>query len=264
MPLISITHPLFHATILTQGAQLIEWTPTGSDPVLWSSDISHFTNGKPFRGGIPICWPWFGKSRTPAHGFARILPWELIAREDRDEEVHLTFRLTDTHFTHELWNHPFTLTLQMKLGTTCEITLDIDAPIETTGALHTYVYTADITHASITGLGDHYIDSLQNALVCTAPITPLCINLAIDRIYTAPQSHSILTDTNRTLTVHHLGHSDVVVWNPWSQGTATITDMDDNDYRQMICIETARITQPLLPKNSLSLTLTSLNTNPVT
>ena len=64
---IKVEHPLFSATLLLQGAQLIEFTPNSrpknsgrQNNLLWLSDSVEYKQGKPLRGGIPICWPWFG------------------------------------------------------------------------------------------------------------------------------------------------------------------------------------------------------------
>jgi glucose-6-phosphate 1-epimerase len=243
--ILSIDHPLCKATILLQGAQLISWTPSGTSDILWSSDVSYYSARKAFRGGIPICWPWFGKAQTPAHGFARIMPWELISREDSQDGVHLEFQLTDTPQAREIWNHPFTLTLRMRLGSTCAVTLHIDAPVPTTGALHTYLATSDITQSSITGLGDSYIDSLQENTVISTTLSTLSIDNEVDRIYTHANRENILTTPEKTIHLLHEGYSDVVVWNPWIERSAEIADMDSEDYRQMVCIETARITKSI-------------------
>ncbi|MDO9208636.1 MAG: D-hexose-6-phosphate mutarotase [Sulfuricurvum sp.] len=253
--IIRIDHPLFRATILRQGAQLIEWTPAGMTPVLWSSNISCYQEGKAFRGGIPICWPWFGKAKSPAHGFARLMRWDLVKRDDSDNGVHLEFQLRDTPQTREIWPHPFTLVLQMHLGTTCEVRLHIDTPVPTTGALHTYLYTSDITHSFITGLGDCYRDSLQEHTLITTEEFTLQIRGEVDRIYTHPHSENTLATPEKTIRLTHQGHSDVVVWNPWQETSVAIADMNRNDYRHMVCIETARITTPLTSNSSLSLTI---------
>jgi glucose-6-phosphate 1-epimerase len=257
--ILHIDHPLCTAAILYQGGQLIQWSPTGQAPILWSSDLSHYSSGKAFRGGIPICWPWFGKVHSPAHGFARLMPWELVSREDKEDGVHLEFRLIDTPQTREIWPHPFTLILQMHLGTTCQIHLIIDAPLSTTGALHTYLCTSDISHTHVTGLGNTYIDSLQeNALITTEEST-LQIHSEVDRIYTHPQDENILTTPRHTLHLTHQGHSDVVVWNPWRERCEQIADMDPNDYHHMVCIETARITNPFENHDFLTLTLSTFS-----
>ena len=253
--ILNISHPLCRATILLQGAQLISWIPSGASEVLWSSDISHYTSDKAFRGGIPICWPWFGKAFSPAHGFARLMLWELVNRDDNTHGVDLEFQLTDTPQSRQIWPHSFTLLLQMHLGTTCEVQLYIQAPIPTTGALHTYLSTSDITHSAISGLGDFYINSLQENTLITAQESTLQIDSEVDRIYTHPQSENILTTPEKILYLTHQGHSDVVVWNPWIERSAEIADMEANDYRHMLCIETARISKPLFPSDTIGLAI---------
>lgn len=253
--ILNISHPLCRATILLQGAQLISWIPSGASEVLWSSDISHYSSDKAFRGGIPICWPWFGKAFSPSHGFARLMPWELISRDDSNSGVHLEFRLSDSPKTREIWPHPFTLTLQIHLGSTCEIQLNIDAPVPTTGALHTYLTTSDISHSTVSGLGDYYIDSLQKNTHVTTVESTLQIHSEVDRIYTHPQSENTLTTPKKTLQLSHQGQSDVVVWNPWIERSAEIADMEANDYRHMLCIETARISKPLFPSDTIGLAI---------
>jgi glucose-6-phosphate 1-epimerase len=251
--ILHINHPLFHATILLQGAQLISWIPAGASDIFWSSDISHYRMGKAFRGGIPICWPWFGKAHSPAHGFARLMPWELISRDEDAHGVRLEFQLTDTPKTREIWPHPFTLSLQMHLGITCSVTLHIDAPVPTTGALHTYLATSDITQSSITGLGDSYIDSLEENTVITPDASSLSIDREVDRIYTHSNSENILNTPEQTIHLTHEGHSDVVVWNPWIERSTEIADMNPDDYRHMICIETARVTKSFENRDSISI-----------
>lgn len=253
--ILHINHPLFHATILRQGAQLISWIPTGTTDIFWSSDISHYHSGKAFRGGIPICWPWFGKAHSPAHGFARIMPWELIKREDTTQCVILEFQLSETPQTLKIWPHPFTLTLRMTLSSSCCVTLHIDAPVPTTGALHTYLRTSDITQSSITGLGDFYLDSLQENTLITTQNPTLKIGEEVDRIYTHSHQENTLTTPEKTLRLTHDGYSDVVVWNPWISRSLQITDMDQDDYRRMVCIETARITKAFELNDTIGFTM---------
>lgn len=253
--ILHIDHPLCTATILYQGAQLISWIPTGSSDILWSSDISHYKIGKAFRGGIPICWPWFGKAHSPAHGFARLLPWHLTCREDTPECVILEFQLSETAETLKIWSHPFTLTLHMRLGATCSVTLRIDAPAPTTGALHTYLCTSDITHSSVTGLGEYYLDSLQDDTVITTEHSTLQIDREVDRIYTHANSENTLSTPKQTIHLAHEGYSDIVVWNPWIERSEQIADMASEDYRSMVCIETARISKVFTPKDSIGLSI---------
>src|SRR5271156_46096 len=67
------------ASIALQGAHAMTWQPRGQQPIIWLSDQAKFAPGKSIRGGVPVCWPWFGPHVTepkfPGHGFARTVPW---------------------------------------------------------------------------------------------------------------------------------------------------------------------------------------------
>lgn len=261
MTLIEIKHPLFQASILEQGAQIIHFQPAGAQPFLWSADLSTYCDGKPFRGGIPVCWPWFGKVQVPAHGFARIIPWELIDRDDNVDGVVLHWKLCDNQQTRAIWDYSFELNLQMRLGLTCELSLQITAPVETTGALHTYLYTDDVANAVISGLGNCYLDALDAHKLVQNNTNKLEINQTVDRIYLDSKVQNNLVDGWRNLCITHHSYSDVVVWNPWDAGAVTIPDMLDEDYRKMICIETARISKPFEIQDTLGLTIEEMKHN---
>ena len=80
LPRVSITSDQATAEIYLHGAHLTQWTPRGAKPVLFMSGKSWFEPNKPIRGGVPVCFPWFGpKPDSPAHGFARIRSWELVS-----------------------------------------------------------------------------------------------------------------------------------------------------------------------------------------
>jgi len=59
VPVVEITTPHASARIAVQGAQVLEWQPSGQQPVLWVSRAAVYQPGKGVRGGVPVCWPWF-------------------------------------------------------------------------------------------------------------------------------------------------------------------------------------------------------------
>src|SRR5512147_1784287 len=69
------------ALVYLQGAHVAHFQPRDGRPVLWMSAASRFESGKPLRGGVPVCFPWFGPKagspEAPMHGFARILRWSV-------------------------------------------------------------------------------------------------------------------------------------------------------------------------------------------
>lgn len=245
LPVIVVEHPQVRAAITLQGAHLISWQPQGEHPVLWLSDNTPFTENVAIRGGIPICFPWFGPVSEPNHGFARLLPWEFTSHSEDEKGVHLAFTLRDNAKTREQWPHEFTLIARFNLGKECHIELESHGDYSITSALHAYFQIGDIKQISISGLGETFIDKVNQGKIATQQ-GDLRFTDRTDRIYTQPQAISKIHDPelHRTIEIHHTHHSDVVSWNPGAELSHTIADMTDDGYKTFVCVETARINQP--------------------
>ena len=73
IPVLTLNHPVGSARIALQGAQLLNWQPKGAEQdIFWLSEIEPFTQGVAIRGGVPLCYPWFGGVKQPSHGTARL------------------------------------------------------------------------------------------------------------------------------------------------------------------------------------------------
>lgn len=255
LPLIAIQHPLCQAIVSLQGAQLVSWTPTKEQrPILWLSEKAMFYPMKGIRGGIPICWPWFGRVHSPSHGFARLLDWILISLEENQEGIKLQLGLRDSEKTHALWMHPFDATVTLHLGKKAFIELSYRGHFKSTAALHTYVNISNIENTPVSGLGRHF----QEARISTqldAPHDTQTFYQAIDRIYTRPETISYIHDSDRIIKITHHNASDVVIWNPWREGAEKIEDMTAEGYKNMVCVETARINNPLVSTAEVPATL---------
>lgn len=245
LPVLVITHPKFRAAITLQGAHLLAWQPEGEEPVLWLSSESAFKPGVAIRGGVPICWPWFGPAGKPSHGFARNLPWELTSHHENDNGVELLLTLKDTAETQALWPHDFTLTARFKLGKECHIELESTGDFETTSALHAYFNVGDIDKVKVSGLGTHFIDKVDGGKPAEQQ-GDLTFKGQTDRIYTQAEPSSLIIDAafNRTLVVEHHHNCDVVAWNPGAELSVSMKDMADDSYKTMVCVETAAVTTP--------------------
>ncbi|MGW6867292.1 D-hexose-6-phosphate mutarotase [Streptomyces sp. NPDC054904] len=246
LPLVVVDHPGVRAAVTLQGAQVVGWQPTGAEPGLWLSEKTQWSAGRAVRGGVPLCWPWFGPAGSPSHGFARITTWELGAHEESTEGVRLTLTLRDSEETRALWPHPFTLVARIALGATCDIELEAHGDYETTAALHTYLRIGDIDAVTLTDLGERYTDNLLDARgEAEKELRPLG---RVERVYTEPVDLSLVHDEGlgRTIEVHHRHQSDVVVWNPGPELSHTMADLTDDGYRQFVCVETARLSRPLI------------------
>lgn len=246
LPAIVISHPKVRAAITLQGAHLIAWQPSGEKPVIWLSDKTPFSPGKAIRGGVPICWPWFGPAGEPAHGFARNQTWTLSAHDENDEGVILTFVLESNAQTKKLWPHDFTLFARFRLGQHCEIELEAHGDFEATAALHSYFTVADIAEVEVSGLGKTYIDKVENNVQGTSDGKQRYPG-RVDRIFTQAEDCSVIHDKagQRLIEVYHHHHSDVVTWNPGVELSCSMADMANDGYRTLVCVETARINTPL-------------------
>lgn len=249
LEVIVIDHPQVKASFALQGAHLLSWKPQGEDEALWLSGNTPFKNGVALRGGVPICWPWFGPAAQqglPAHGFARNLAWTLKAHNEDDNGVVLTFELHSSEASRQYWPHEFTLFARYKLGKTCEIELEAHGDFETTSALHTYFNVGDIHAVKVSGLGDRFIDKVNNAQEDALTDGVQTFPDRTDRVYLNPEACSVIHDSalNRTIEVIHHHHKNVVAWNPGPALSASMTDMPDDGYKTFVCVESACATTP--------------------
>ncbi|VTN97971.1 aldose 1-epimerase family protein YeaD [Klebsiella pneumoniae] len=249
LELIVIDHPQVKASVALQGAHLLSWKPAGEEEVLWLSNNTPFKQGVALRGGVPICWPWFGPSAQqglPSHGFARNLPWTLEGHDEDDSGVMLTFALQHSAETMKLWPHEFTLYARFKLGKTCEIELEAHGEFETTSALHSYFNVGDIAAVKVSGLGERYIDKVNNAEEGVLSNGVQTFPDRTDRVYLNADSCSVIHDDalNRTIDVVHHHQHNVVAWNPGPALSVSMGDMPDDGYKTFVCVETCCVTQP--------------------
>ncbi|WP_257265872.1 D-hexose-6-phosphate mutarotase [Endozoicomonas sp. ONNA2] len=243
LPILKIQSPKCEAAISLQGGHLLQFKPAGQQDVIWLSKKAIFSPGKAIRGGVPVCWPWFGPVSTP--GFARISAWQLLDHGEHEQAVTIRLKLNACEQTREIWPHDFSAVLTFTLGETLSIDLEMintdEHPWQWSGALHSYFNIAEATETWITGAGTSYLDSLQNDLPCETA-EALIINQPIDRIYTAPDDNIAIHDqgNQRIIQVVNNGHNSAVIWNPWKELSRSMGDMSDDGYETMVCVEATR------------------------
>ncbi len=249
LPLVRLNGRHGQALVSLEGGQVIDYTPTGQPPLLWLSQQSRFQPATPIRGGIPICWPWFGDHpdhpQLPAHGFARISRWQLLETRVEGDSTYLQLGLDSSAESRALWPHDFQLRLSICLDQQLTLTLSSrntgGRPFTITEALHSYFRVGDIEQLTIHGLeGFSYRDKLQSLQEKTQ-VGDLRISAETDRVYLDSASTVRLSDSSlqRQIHVAKRGSLSTVVWNPWDQKARAMVDFDDQGFRQMVCIETA-------------------------
>lgn len=247
LPTLVISHPSAEATIALQGAQVLHWRPAGHAPVLWQTRRSHSQPGRSVRGGIPVCWPWFGPGvhGQGAHGFARSRDWSLTHIRADAEGVHLQLQLCDDAQTRQLWDHAFELVLDVDIGAELSLSLTTRnrgvAPLHLTQALHSYFACGDIGQTQVLGLdATPYADKVQAGRL-EVQHGPVRFMRETDRVYVPTSADCLIEDPvlERRIRVAKSGSQSTVVWNPWLDKAATLGDMDADEYRQMLCVETS-------------------------
>jgi len=248
---IEINNALAHATLSTYSGQLLSYRPTSQkNDLLFLSDKAYYQDGKAIKGGIPVCWPWFGPDPDhlgrPAHGFVRTRQWEVNASESlADGSTKVVLGLADTDETRNIWPHPFKLNIEISVGDSLKVALVThnsgEERITISQALHTYFQVGDISKVTVLGLeGSEYLDKVDGSAWKTQS-GPVTINGEVDRIYTGVSGELVIDDESlaRKIRILSRGCSTAVVWNPWIEGAASMADLGDEDYRKMLCVETA-------------------------
>ena len=160
-------------SVLSYGAHVVSWAPEDHEPVLWVSSRSYNETGRAVRGGVPICFPWFGPGRTgdmdPAHGFARITEWQLAEQgEDTEGHAYAEFTLTPADVAEHLrktFPHEFEARFRVTVGARLRMALTVTntgtGTFDFEEALHSYLHVGDSRRVSVTGLdGVSYYDKV--------------------------------------------------------------------------------------------------------
>ena len=239
------------ASIALQGAQVMTWQPkTQAEPILWMSEAATLKQGKSIRGGMPICWPWFGVHPTEqsfaAHGIARTAMWDVKETSiNKQGEVQIMLSLQSQQ--HPQWQHEILAELKVVLGESLSLSLTTtnlsNTPMTIGQAIHTYFHVGDVREVSVHGLEEsEYIDKLSLSSVHKQQQGCISIASEVDRIYLDDGQDVLLEDKSlqRTVRVQKQGSHSTIVWNPWLDKTKALGDMGEDDaYLHMLCIESA-------------------------
>ncbi len=253
-PIIVLVAPHGSCEVALYGAHVLSYRPLGHSPVLWMAKSMMDTKpGKAIRGGIPVCWPWFGAapcpapdgSPLPAHGFARTQVWTLRKTEYGAQETTVFLTLDDSEATRALWPHRFHLELTVTVGERLDVTLETTnrdaAPFEITEALHSYFRVTDIAETKVRGLsGLDYLDKAPGGRDATQG-GDIAFTSETDRVFpNATDSAAVIDEgLRRVILVEKQGSSATVVWNPWAEKAAKMADLAADDYLRFVCVETA-------------------------
>ena len=247
---IRVTNKYAHLDLALCGAQVLSFAPVGEKDLLWMSPASEFKTGTPVRGGIPLCFPWFGPHDTdkslPQHGFARLLVWNLEeVSQQANDETFIRLSLKSSPETLKYWASDFYAELTVVVGEKLEVNLMIkntgSEALMYTSALHTYFGISDIEKIAIEGLKDtSYYWGFTSERQSQAEEL-LVIEKEENRRYVETGAVCTIKDEGwgREIVAGKNGSLVTVVWNPWKENCRQIGDIPDEAYRSFVCVEAA-------------------------
>ncbi len=241
LPKLLIETPFSTAEIYLHGAHVTAFRKTGEEPLLFMSHASAFSIDTAIRGGVPVIFPWFGpREGLPAHGLARSAQWDLMETRLLDDgSVQVKLGMPALEFYQVAYCVTFSETLTLEL--TVENRDKKEISFES--CLHTYFQVGCIDTVFITGLDDTcYFDKVRetHALESASAIR---IMEEMDRVYFDTAATVVVQDPSlrRNIRISKSGSNSTVVWNPWSEKSKRLTDLGDEDYQRMICVESGNI-----------------------
>lgn len=259
---IEIENRFATAKLALQGGHVMHWQPHHTtQPVLWLSQESRYEAGRSIRGGIPLCWPWFGAHPTDSslcmHGFARVTPFTVIdIGQMNNGYTRVILQMKHTENAQRQLSYPYTLVMTIEIGETLSIKLSTTnratQPFFMGEAFHTYFNIGDVEKVSVTGLEDtEYADKLLDYWRDKQE-GAIQFNHEFDRVYVGTQAPVTIHDPvfKRDISIKKKGSNTTVVWTPWEKKAHQMADMPKDDaWRNMICVETANAMENLVMIN---------------
>lgn len=267
-PILDVKTEQCEARVSAYAAHVASWTPflpgaQSPSPGLFCSPRTLWGGGKAIRGGVPICWPWFGArsddpkpdgKASPAHGFVRARPWhvEQVALADNGR-VEVTFLLVSDDDTLAIWPHAFEARLVASIGLSLNISLLVknvdDTPFEMEGALHTYLTVSDVEKIKVTGLeGTRFFDKVKGVEGVHGR-EPLTFSDETDAVYIGTKQAVVVEDPglSRVIRIEKSGSMSTVVWNPWLVKATAMADLGGDVWRSFVCVEAANVKPHAVP-----------------
>lgn len=249
LPKVVINSPQCSGEIYLHGGHVTSWAPKGEREVFYLSPNSQWLDGRAIRGGVPVCFPWFGDKAddptAPAHGFVRTKAWDLESIEANGGDVKVSLGTESSAETSKWWPHEFRLVCRATFGAQLKIELTVSntgaSAFSFEEALHAYFRVGDVEHVAIRGLDStRYIDKVDQRAV-KMQSGDLRITAETDRVYLDTEQAIELTDTDglRLIRIHKQKSRNTVLWNPWAQKAASMHDLGAGEWKSFVCVETA-------------------------
>ncbi len=239
------------AEISLLGGNVLSYQPKGQPPVIFRPAQRLYNRADSIHGGIPVCWPWFGKSGEPGtkpHGFARICLFEVRGSQYSSEMAEITLGLKSSEETRSLWPHDFDL--ELKISVSMKLNLSLRTrntgaePFVLTEGFHPYFLVGDRTKVDVRGLdGLSYIDArdMSEGVFTGEAWTASEESDHVVTLRDEPRHEFALIDpvAKRAIALVSTGNRKLVIWNPGAGNT--LPDQKPEDWRRFLCVEPATL-----------------------
>lgn len=235
------------AEIALLGANVLSYRPTGLGETLFRPAKRDYNRGDKIHGGIPVCWPQFGRvfsKELPQHGFAGKMVFEVRGTEYSEEKTEVTLGIRSDADTRSVWPHDFDLevrvSVSMKLNLSMKTTNTGGGPFGFSCGFHPYIRLRERDETVVRGLdGAPFVDGTTAELREGVQSGDLRLTFAPDHIFAAgdaPRHEYAVLDgkAGRAVAIASRGNGRTVVWNA---GGASVPDLADGDWRRFVCVE---------------------------
>jgi glucose-6-phosphate 1-epimerase len=244
----TVSNKFADADICLYGAHITNFKPHKTIEVLWMSPESKFVEGSPIRGGIPVCFPWFGPHKSdsskPQHGFGRLMYWDVLeTASTKTGETLVRLQLYSSPETKAYWDYDFCAELTIVVGKMLTASLKVintsSTDFEYTCALHSYFNLSSIEEIKIEGLQNTRYNNQLDGGDFVQEEEILEIHKAETRHYYNTETDCFINDPlfSRRIKVAKSGSKITTVWNPWEETCAKIDDLPDEAFHTFVCIE---------------------------
>ena len=250
--------------VAEQGAQVLEYRLDNEPPIIWLSEQAAYVSGAGVRGGVPVCWPWFGGlafnpdavqqayslDDPPAHGLVRSIAWTLIDQQQNDDVAELVFQPEPTQLVDACPAVQPSLKIRLDIALTLSLVnhnVGVN-PVTLSQALHSYFAVSDSRQVTLQGLDQKpYVDAMDD-WHSHRQSGPLTFREETDRLYLqlGPTLHIDDPGWQRRVTLTTTGSHSAVVWNPWVEKSQRLSQFAPDAWQRMLCIETARVLDDVL------------------
>ena len=245
------------------GGCVLSYLPKDQQDLLWVSDSAVYDGSKPVRGGIPVCWPWFGQAEQaglPAHGFVRSMVWKLEHIDHcTDGTTSVILACESNAETEKLWPYRFKLSLNIQVDACLTLSLTThnlnDEDIKITEALHTYFSVDNPQGLVVAGLeGSVHLDKLVDNVPPEIQRETVKVDPAKDSVYLDHVGKATIEDrgNNRRIVINKRNSQSSVVWNPGPEIVKGFADINNDAWSKFVCVESGNVLEDAITVHAQS------------